>query len=1138
LPEVEVLQVEVVDVQLNEDNEIVLIYSDGTVENTGVQGVVESAEPVSITSTVVNAQGNLIITLSDGTTYNAGRVVGPSGPSGPAGSSGSGSAGPRGPEGPAGEDGKDGADLTEEQLEALLSSGLIWQSLGLGDAYYPSFIRLVEMLDVGVNNSSGLIDLFQTMTQRLTLNQLSGLISLNLTESGLRTLLNISEEDLDRLSDLDGLISFQRYKNLYPGYPGTESEWFLELNNGTLDIVVEFDLRSNLGEVFYAASTSNSGVLETDYFYVGTGPAASLTDSFAINSTIFVGSLEQWQDLEDMEKFVIEHGSETLMEQMNQYWEGQGLTQRTYKTSGLVNTLKGALIQPNGLYPNAAKLFEPSLIFPEYSVNLNFKGWTITSGVQDVSGLFVLSNSIIQANYEPKTITSIFSNDTGSSSYYTSTTTIEEFLNRYALTSGVIEKSLFIGSTLVDYHGIPVGSESSYYVQYYVPPYPSVSPLYNSSGSLELSFSNAEKYYLVDSSNQDDPLTQTLFFQDYKDSIRFVQSPGSLSGTIQSNNLTKWDVFYTAVGSGLDSVRTSGIVASLGFDASKGTGNGSGFVQLANPIVFRDAYVNTSGFGFFRSVPFPVGSVERSWNFLNETYSGLSSDFNAASGNRNDANLTDSSIGDFSSLAATFEEGDLLFVRTEINVTGINQVETRFMYVIDITAPDVEPIALLSNNQGIPNVDFTGGPEAVVDRPRIAKAGDLLDIVILANEPVRYNYSTSTIFKTSGTENMTNRFSSLCGKDESNEGKCVDRSQTSLDGFSTYLFNDLRIRVSLDDEEGFFSFSGLNVMDRAGNNKKINSTQFTNFTNLYVDPVPVAITSSGFRNTTFIYSGLEGVPIESSGVTSTSGVDSIEFLMVSGVFDYSLTLFERFTEQTSGAVQVEVNLTPIDSGLRPGRINKDFISKSSLFLSDSGIPSVNSIPASENIEVGSSYNLFGLTYKNIGSGVFTVGHGFDSSGLENGTYTLEVIIYDYAGNKTEQTYYLYIVNPLQFVETSINNYEESIISVDFSTTYVVSGTLLAGDFVVNIISTSGNVETRNNLVSTEYEITITDGKSILLAVKRTDNLPYDFRVGDYVHVEIKASGRSKLFNTLNEPLIRQDDSTRIIKGGWPTAPNS
>ena len=60
-----------------------------------------------ISSATVDANDDLILTLADSTTINAGAVVGPQGPTGPTGATG-----PTGPTGPAGADGADGADGT------------------------------------------------------------------------------------------------------------------------------------------------------------------------------------------------------------------------------------------------------------------------------------------------------------------------------------------------------------------------------------------------------------------------------------------------------------------------------------------------------------------------------------------------------------------------------------------------------------------------------------------------------------------------------------------------------------------------------------------------------------------------------------------------------------------------------------------------------------------------------------------------------------------------------------------------------------------------------------------------------------------------------------------------------------------
>lgn len=85
---------------------------------TGLQGPQGLTGPagtdgVSVTSAVVNANGNLILTLSNGSTINAGSSVGPAGPQGIQGVKGdTGATGPQGLQGVKGDKGDAGADST------------------------------------------------------------------------------------------------------------------------------------------------------------------------------------------------------------------------------------------------------------------------------------------------------------------------------------------------------------------------------------------------------------------------------------------------------------------------------------------------------------------------------------------------------------------------------------------------------------------------------------------------------------------------------------------------------------------------------------------------------------------------------------------------------------------------------------------------------------------------------------------------------------------------------------------------------------------------------------------------------------------------------------------------------------------
>jgi hypothetical protein len=351
------------------------------------------------------------------------------------------------------------------------------------------------------------------------------------------------------------------------------------------------------------------------------------------------------------------------------------------------------------------------------------------------------------------------------------------------------------------------------------------------------------------------------------------------------------------------------------------------------------------------------------------------------------------------------------------------------------------------------------------------------------------------------------------------------------------LLNALRPVVSSADVEGFFNFSGLSVLDRASNGVTINSEQFTNFTDIWIDPIAPAITDSGFNNTSFFYSGVTGDPIPTTSVTPTSGVGATHVYLVSGILDYNFDITESFNNITSGAVRLTINLKASDallgSGLKAGQINSGFLS-SGLTSSDEFYASGLNTTPSTTITPNNSYEMFNGNYHGLESGINTLSHGFDTSGLENGLYELRIDMHDYAGNQRVVSYYIYVINPLQYVEVNVANYNSGILSVDFSTTVKVSGTLAVNDFTVTIITKSGVQITRNFAINTEYEISVS-GKSILLSVKGTNNVIFDFRPDDEVDVVINASGVAKLFNTLDEPLVEEAANERILKGNWPSS---
>jgi len=1102
-----VAQAAVAEVRLNAANEIVIVYTDGTIENTGVKGAV-TATPTTITSTVVNAAGNLIITLSDGTTYNAGRVVGPSGPAGSSGGGGTGATGPAGPAGSV-------ASLTRGELLTLLQ---------IEEAKW-------------------------NLLRNFSVDQLSGLNSLNISQAGFRTLLGITEQQLSQLVGLDGLISYNRYRTLYPGYTKPEGEWFLELNNGTLDIEVTIDVTSTLGQIYLASLSpvGNSGMHGIDYKFVSDGLPASDADrnNFATSGTIFIGTQAEWNALSPMEKSVIEYGSQALMDQLNAAWAASGLSQRTFKNSGVSNkipTLKGALLESNSAFPGAVSLFNRSFTFNEFVNTIRPAGWVVTSGLVDSSGLFVTSDAEVKVRFEPSP-TLFISSPNSTTSYLTNFSQISTFLNDFGITQTVASSTLFgDNSGLLDGNG-KLFNSSEYYVQYYIPMYPSTSPLYNSGENNNIVYPNGEGFYLAGANNVDIRDDRNLTINLYRSNITYTNSQDHpYTATLQSNQLRSWDIFYTVVDSGLNKIRT-GVLVTSGYNVSSGTSvtSGLGYVQVTNPLGFRKSFVS-SGLVFFvtasADIPTPAGlqSTETSWTFLGVTTSGLKSTF-VADG-RNDFGELVHTLSNLNT-AVTFNEGDLFFIRQEANELNMDSLNQRFMYVYDTVSPLVEPIALLSSNQAAyASTDFVTVPvgSGLIRRPSIAKAGDLIDILIRANEPVIYSYNVvfpggTVLFKSSG-QVFHSGFTSQCGNTPPDSTRCA----VGVSGdYTTLAVNSIRPVVSANDIEGYFNFSGLTVRDRAGNPTLINSEQFVGFSGLWIDPIKPAITSSGFVNNTVIYSGVaQEANIESSGVTPTSGVGALTVYLVSGVLDYNVTIRESFNEITSGAVSYQVYLRPtakfVNSGFTlVGEIPVGFFNSGFSTQIDSG-SAVSSAIGPNGLLLLESRNYIGES-----SGFSDFDHKLDTNSLENGMYELYFDLLDYAGNTNVVTYYINVENPLQYVDVTLFNEGSGIVSLNFSNTIVQSGanSLLNTDFEMLITRSGGTTIS----TSTRLLLVQVNPRSILIRVNVNEGEDqFKFELGDSIRIEIKASGIAKMFDTMDEAIIETSDNRRTLSN-WPSNMN-
>jgi hypothetical protein len=208
----------------------------------------------------------------------------------------------------------------------------------------------------------------------------------------------------------------------------------------------------------------------------------------------------------------------------------------------------------------------------------------------------------------------------------------------------------------------------------------------------------------------------------------------------------------------------------------------------------------------------------------------------------------------------------------------------------------------------------------------------------------------------------------------------------------------------------------------------------------------------------------------------------------------------------------------------------------------------HSFPSGSGLTAGitTSTTTLDNLYKQVGtySGV-SVDSGFasisgliDTSLIENGLYQLRVEMTDYAGNLGVQIYYIYVVNPLQYVNLSIYDYENQVLAMNFSNTIVTSGTFSVSDLTLSIFRTSGNsTVSTQNLTITNLSAVNADGERVILVrVNATSTIDqFYFEPDDQISLTIGASGLDKLFNKVNEPILQPTASTRVF-ASWPDAP--
>jgi hypothetical protein len=1060
----------------------------------------------------VNAAGNLIITLSDGTTYNAGRVVGPAGPTGASGSGGTGPAGATGAtgsQGPAGPPG-DVSSLTSEQIESLITSGIVWSALGLDAEYYPLFLSFMGLLiDAEDDDGNTLIDLFEEMSNRLTVNQLSGLINLNLSRDGFRTLLGITQEQLDQLVTLSGLISYNRYRELYPGYTLPEDVWFKELNDGTLRIDVQFNLTATLGEIYFPINSEVSGVYGVDYLFVG-NEFNDDEDDFLTGGTIYIGN----RVIDDSLSVMSSNDMETRL-----LYYGSGKALSSYPNilvnSGTISTLKGALITPTSGFAKAVSVFKNRAI-NTYFAQIKFVGFEAndsdaakTSGIIDASGLFVIQSGLsIRAVYEPRQQSRI--NAGAPDSYFTTLTTLTSFftnlnVGQAGLTStypagGAQEPAgsgLFVNNVVYDWFGNVFNAQEQYYLDYFVPMYEISNVQFNQlTRDNSLPFNGQEGYYNYPTNNNPNgnliPANYLFQLEDegsvswptYEKAFTGSNPISSwvFTGNLAGNNLRKWDIFYTVVDSGF-AVKASGILTSSGYawaiTGSNSSSTNSGFIQLTAPIRYNarnDAQGLYVRFDDDPQISCPANACP--FNHLGVTLSGVVMDSEDAR-----FDLTDThTIATVATVTGTLADGDIIFVRSEVNFTTGEPQEQRWMFVQDNTTPLIEPLFVGVNR--IPS-------SAQYQLPFIAKAEDRIWISVAANEPVVFSYNDATsIFRSSGTLLTSG----------ARETGVLNRVSVSNE-FTTLTSDHIGVIVNKADVEGYFNFSGLKLIDRAGNEAvAINDTQFVN--RVWIDPKAPTIEASGFTAVN---------PSEGSGTVSASGVltgSGISFYHVSGKIVYSFDIAETLNDITSGLVKYRLELR--QSGVTP-------------FNGGSGIHEL----------VGTSSSLVVAS----GLGLYTLSGLLETNEYYNGLYLLTLFTEDLIGNKSEFRYFIFIENELFISSATLIPTSGAVgydITLNFNTFYVQSGNTPLSTSDLRVLFTSGQnpVDAQVNLeASGEFDDIVFNENTKTLTFRVTRDIA-NYLDMDSIRIFIKPSGVTKFKEPrLDLPLVSDIDGASITIDG-------
>jgi hypothetical protein len=240
-----------------------------------------------------------------------------------------------------------------------------------------------------------------------------------------------------------------------------------------------------------------------------------------------------------------------------------------------------------------------------------------------------------------------------------------------------------------------------------------------------------------------------------------------------------------------------------------------------------------------------------------------------------------------------------------------------------------------------------------------------------------------------------------------------------------------------------------------------------------------------------------------------------------------LTITETFNDITSGAVIYQVYLAPTDKFVGSG------VTLTGKIPAGFNNGNINGViqTASNEIGVGGTLLIDQGNYVGTGSNDTDVSFSLDTSGIENGTYDLFVIMADYAGNTKVVNYYLYVVNPLQFV--SVTQQENNQLKLNFSTSIKLSGLFVSTGFESGLRVV---VQRTGTTIDTQIFSAISNPSNsreiIISIVQNQGDDQFNFNDGDIITVTIEEPGIARLFNLSDEAILQLSPNKRLVT--WVT----